>query len=133
MTTKQLELREKNYVNAWTTIFSVVMFFISFFTAYFGVGQDLSVAFIKSMFVLFVAHILSKILIFVWKISIPHEQWMFIVHGRPPVDSRSEKRALAIQAAIDKAEADALLAASLIEEESFSPMPEEYDDILSNS
>ena len=116
MTKNKTELREKQYINSWTTMFSIVMFFIAFFSAYFAVGHDLSVAFVKSMFVLIVTHIVSKIIIMIWRFAIPKEQWALIVHGPPHVDSRSEKRNAAILAAIEAEKAEALRQAEALKE-----------------
>ena len=82
-------LREKHYTTAWVNIFSIIVFFISFFTAYFVSGIELTGAFVRSCFVLFVANILSRILVFVWNLSIPKDQWLLIAHGPPPIEKRS--------------------------------------------
>ena len=89
---KQVIIKERNYVNAWTSIFSIVMFFIAFFSAYFTSGLELSSAFVKSVFVLIVAHIISNILVMIWRFMIPKNEWMLIVHGPPETLSRSQKR-----------------------------------------
>jgi len=85
------EIKEKHYTNSWMTIFSILMFFVSFFAAYFVSGNELSNAFVRSCFVLIVANVLSRILVIVWNCSIPKDQWLLIVHGPPSIDSRSVK------------------------------------------
>jgi len=89
---KQAVLKEKQYVNAWTSICSTLMFFISFFTAYFVSGNEITTAFVKSVFILIVTNVILKGLVLIWQLSIPKEQWMLMVHGAPAVDSRSTKR-----------------------------------------
>jgi hypothetical protein len=86
---KAKEMREKHYTTSWVNIFSIIMFFVSFFTAYFVSGNELSNAFVKSCYVIFVANVLSRILVFVWNLAIPKEQWLLIAHGPPEVESRS--------------------------------------------
>ena len=83
------EMHEKHYTNSWIMIVTIMMFFISFFAAYFVSGNELSSAFVKSCFVLFVANILSRILVMVWNLTIPKDQWMLLVHGPPPIERRS--------------------------------------------
>ena len=92
MSKKQVVIKEKNYVTAWTSIFSITMFFISFFSSYLTVGHEITSAFVKSVFVLIVAHIISNILVLIWRFMIPKEQWLLIVHGPPEIQSRSQKR-----------------------------------------
>ncbi|MCL2065041.1 MAG: hypothetical protein FWG98_11840 [Candidatus Cloacimonetes bacterium] len=92
MNKKRTEIKERNYVAAWTSIFSITMFFIAFFNSYLQVGHELTTAFVKSIFVLIVAHIIANILIFVWRFVMPKEQWLLIVHGPPDIPSRSQKR-----------------------------------------
>ena len=99
---KPLVIKEKNYANSWSNIFSLLMFFISFFTSYIVVGYDISSAFVKGVFVLIVSNIISKILLLIWRYSIPKEQWLIMVHGAPAIDSRSQKRKALLEAELNQ-------------------------------
>jgi len=101
------EMHEKHYTNSWIMIVTIMMFFISFFASYFVSGNELSSAFVKSCFVLFVANILSRILVIVWNLTIPKDQWMLIVHGPPAVERRSvrmqkERKNINLEAEIEE-------------------------------
>ena len=85
------EIKEKHYTNSWATIFSILMFFASFFLTYFNAKNDLGIAFIKSFFILIVSYVIARILVAIWHVSIPREQWMILVHGPQEVDSRQVK------------------------------------------
>jgi len=80
-----------HYSNSWITIFSIVMFFISFFGSYFVVGREMGLTFVKAVIVLVVANIMSRILVMLWNYTIPKDQWVLIVHGPPHVESRTER------------------------------------------
>ena len=84
-------IKEKQYTKAWVSIFSILMFFISFFATYFGSGIEIGTAFVRAVFVLFITNLIARFLVFLWQISIPRDQWLLIVHGPPDVLSRSEK------------------------------------------
>jgi hypothetical protein len=82
------QVSPQHYTNAWISIFSIMMFFISFFGSYFVSGNEISVAFVKAVIVFFVSNLIARVLVFMWHISIPRDQWLLIVHGPPQVDSR---------------------------------------------
>ena len=85
-------IKQKNYENAYASIFSIIIFFISFFAAYFVAANDISVAFVKSGFVLIITYAVAKILILIWRFAMPKDEWLLIVHGPPSIESRSVKR-----------------------------------------
>lgn len=85
-------VKEKDYIKAWLSIFSILNFFIAFFTSYFTVSNNLVTSFIRAVIVYIVSFIVGKIIIILWKVSIPKDEWLLIVHGKPKVDSRSQKR-----------------------------------------
>ena len=87
---KRMEIREKHYTTQWVAITSIMMFFIAFYGAYFVAHLELNLAFVKSCFVLIVANIMLKTLVWVWNIFISKNEWLLIVHGPPDVDSRSQ-------------------------------------------
>jgi len=87
-----LLVREKPYINAWISICSIMMFFVSFFMAYIMKGNDIGVTFVKSVVILVVSNVIARILALIWQVIIPKDQWLLMVHGRPEVDSRSERK-----------------------------------------
>ena len=86
---KPIVIREKHYTNQWVSITSIMMFFIAFYGAYFVANLEMSLAFVKSCFVLIVANIMTRGLVIFWNAFIPKNEWLLIVHGPPEVDSRS--------------------------------------------
>jgi hypothetical protein len=88
---KHVEIKSDHYASAWVTIFSIFLFFVSFFTCYFVGTQDIASAFIRSVVVLIFANIIGRLLVMMWHFAIPKQQWALIVHGPPPVDSRSTR------------------------------------------
>ena len=84
-------VKATQYSNAWVTIFSILMFFFSFFGSYFVVGREMGLTFVKAVIVLIVSNIISRILVMLWNFTIPKDQWALIVHGPPQVESRTER------------------------------------------
>jgi len=91
---KSFMITEHHYTNQWLSIVSILMFFVSFYGAYFIAELEISLAFVKSCFVLIVANIIFRSLIVFWNIFIPEKEWLLIVNGRPEIDSRSRLKLL---------------------------------------
>lgn len=83
-------IKRKQYVNAWTNIVSITMFFLTFFTAYLAASMDLLSAFIRGVITLIVSRIIARILIYVWNMSMPADDWRLLVKGPPEIPKRSE-------------------------------------------
>jgi len=90
--TRVMLIREKPYVNAWISICSIMLFFISFFMAYVIKGHDIGTTFVKSAVILVVANLIARLLVMIWQVIIPKDQWLLMVHGRPDVDSRTDRK-----------------------------------------
>jgi len=86
-----------HYSNAWVSIFSIMMFFISFFMAYVMKGHDIGTTFVRSVIMLVVTNLIARFLVVMWQVIIPRDQWLLIVHGPPEVDSRTTRKQKALE------------------------------------
>ena len=84
-------IRQKQYTNAWTSIVSIIMFFISFFSSYFVGRNEIDIAFVRSAIIMIVCQLIAKIMVSLWHFAIPKEQWLIATHGMPEVQRRSER------------------------------------------
>jgi hypothetical protein len=100
------QIKQNDYTNSWISIFSIMMFFIAFFSAFFVAGNEIGGTFMKAVVVLIVTNIIARTLVTIWHFMVPKQQWLLIAHGPPEVDSRSvriikeRERLLAEEAAL---------------------------------
>lgn len=83
-------IKKKQYINAWTNIVAIMMFFLTFFTSYFVGGMDIMTSFLRAIITLIVSTIIAKLLIYLWNMSMPADDWRLLVKGPPEIPKRSE-------------------------------------------
>ncbi len=83
-------IKKNDYTKSWLNIFSILNFFISFYISYFSSSSAIASAFIRATTVLIIANVVGRFLIFLWHLSLPKDEWLLLVHGKPAVERRSK-------------------------------------------
>lgn len=82
-------IKKRQYVNAWVNIVSILMFFVTFFTAYTVASLDLSGAFVRAIFSMIISSFVARLLAFLWSSAFSPQEMSLLVKGPPEVPKRT--------------------------------------------